>query len=336
MKRLIALPMNSLKSERLGPIVSICCGIITLIALYLSWVIVPLYDSYTLSFSGWRLIIWAESIGYSFTEPYLVMFGGILMLVCGLPLLVRSVTRSNDMRMNKALAIGATAGAALATIGVLWFLIRSVTSGESGSMGSGFYLCIITAVLGLIPGVTTTMAVRRTAVKYVGKQQFRDISPLIALVSGTAVLLGVFLPWLVQSVGGITSSVSGWALTRFDLTGASNPQPLLVMAGSMLMIICGILLTSSDFSSLTSQTSLSFARKVYRSLGVVIYTGGALVIGGAIWFVVSATGELGAASVGYGIYIIIIGAFVGALSGIRNCMQTKRRVSTTQTSRVGI
>ena len=326
MEKFKASVISYLKSDKAGPIVSICCGIITLVALYLPWVVVPLYDSYTLSLSGWRLIIWAESIGDTLAEPYLVMFGGVIMLVCGLPLLVRSVVVSRDIEIKKALVVGATVGAILAIIGVLWFLIRSVTSGESGSMGSGFFVCMFVALPGIIVSIRMTVATYRTAVVDRDKQWSRSISQLITLASGTVVLLGIFLPWLVQSGGGVTSSVSGWGLTRFDLTGASNPEPLLVMAGSILMIICGIVLASSDFLPITFLTSPSFARKFYWTSGFIVYISGALVIGGSLWFVISAVGDKGVDSIDFGVYILTVAALLGVIFGMKTCHLAYKRV----------
>jgi hypothetical protein len=328
--------INFLKSEKACSLGTIGCGIVIMIGLYLPWGIVPLYDSYTLTLSGWRLIIWSESLGETFIEPYFTMFGGVVMLACGLSAFILSVVAGREREMKKALVIGFSVGAALAIVGALWFIISALASGGEGSIGYGLYLCAVSAVLGLVLGIRMFVRVHRSSVADIERRRFRIVGPLITLASGTVMLLGVFLPWISQSAGGVTSSISGWALTRFDLTGASNPEPLLVMAGSILMILCGILLSSTDISIIKARTSTLSARNVFWALGAIVYTGGALSVSGTLWFVIPATGDIGTGSIGYGVYILLAASIVGVIFGIRTCAQSIQTMQTTQTSRVGL
>ena len=75
---------------------------------------------------------------------------------------------------------------------------------------------------------------------------------------------------------------------------------------------------------------------MYWALGAIIYTSGALVIGGSLWFVISAISDTGVDSIGFGVYILTIAALLGVIFGIRTCYQVYSELSATQTSGVEI
>jgi hypothetical protein len=153
--------------------------------------------------------------------------------------------------------------------------------------------------------------------------------PLIILASGIVALAGVFMPWMSASAGGITSTTSGWDLTRFNLVGLSIPQPFLVLAGGISMIVCGMLLVVGASLSVTYAIPYAKARKLFYTIGALTYISGALALGGALWFGIYAAGDIGTGSIGYGIYISVAAAVIGAIIGIGTSMQILKSLQTT-------
>jgi hypothetical protein len=312
----------ALKRIKITPLVTLVCGIVTIVGVYLPWVVVPLYDSYTLPLAGWRMVIWSDALGESFTEPYLLLFGGIVMLTCSLPALIISLVADKEQAVKKALGIGISIDGALALVGTVWFLIHISSSASGGSVGFGFYICAVAVLLGLISGILMSLRAHRALrVETRGKAGVKVAGPLIILASGIITLAGVFMPWMSASAGSVTSTTSGWELTRFNLIGASNPEPFLVLAGSISMIVCGILMVAGAPLSIACSVPYAKARRLFYTVGALTYISGALALGGALWFAIPAVGDIGTGSIGYGIYISVAAAVVGAIIGMRTSMQ---------------
>jgi hypothetical protein len=153
--------IHDLTLAMVGPPALVICGIASIIGVFLTWVIVPLYDDLVLPIAGWRLITWARSLGETFPEPYLVLVGGGLMALCGALMLVAMIPAVaaylGDGRlrwMRLAVGIGAVAGAAVTAVGVIWFIPHIFGLGQSGTLGTGFYLVLMAAVLGLVFSVS--------------------------------------------------------------------------------------------------------------------------------------------------------------------------------------
>jgi len=322
--------IRALKKIKTMPLVTLICGIVTIVGVYLPWVIVPLYDSYTLPLSGWRMVIWSDSLGESFTEPYLLLFGGIIMLTCSLAALVVSAMAEKIQAIMRALGIGMSIGGALALVGTVWFLIHIAGDTSGGSIGFGFYICAVAVFLGLVFGILTSLRARKAMQTEVGtKTVTRAAWPLAIVACGVVALAGVFMPWMSASAGGVTSTTSGWDLTRFNLIGASNHEPFLVLAGGISMIVCGMLLVVGASLSVTFSIPYAKARKLFYTVGALIYISGALALGGALWFAIAAVGDIGTGKIGYGIYISVVAAVIGAIIGIRTSMQILKSLQTT-------
>lgn len=327
MNRLASVVMNHLAFERtkVTPPVALICGIATVVSVYLPWVVVPLYDSYTLSLSGWRMIIWSGSIGESYAEPYLVLFGGIMVIACSLPSLVLSVVARLQTRIARDLGLGVLLGAGLSFAGILWFAIRALSSEESGWLGAGFYICAVSILLVLALSIWSAVKSRRVSLP--GACSIREVmsGPLAVMACGFLSLAGLFMPWIRVSSGGIASETSGWGLTRFNLTGVLNPEPYLVLAGSIMMLACGILLTIAEVYISQRRVPCREAKYTLWVLGGLAYSSGALVVGGAMWFALQAVGDVGAGAIGWGIYIAIVVAVAGALAGLRTSARIVRQ-----------
>lgn len=327
MNRLALGVMNRLSSDKTTVLlpVTLICGIVTIVSVYLTWVGVPLYDNYTLPISGWKMIIWAGSIGESYAEPYLVLFGGIMILACSLPALVISLVTRQQTRIARDLGMGMLLGAGLSFAGILWFAIRALSSEESGWLGAGFYGCAVSIILALAFNIWNAVKPRRVSLP--GARSIRDVisGPLAVMACGFLTLAGLFMPWIRVSSGGIASETSGWGLTRFNLTGVLNPEPYLVLAGSIMMLACGILLTIAEVYISQRRVPCREAKYILWVLGGLAYGSGALVVGGAMWFALQAVGDVGAGAIGWGIYIAIVAAVAGALVGLRTSARIVRQ-----------
>lgn len=159
--------------------------------------------------------------------------------------------------------------------------------------------------------------------------RLKILGTIVILACGVVALAGVFMPWMSASAGGITSTISGWDLTRFNLVGLSIPQPFLVLAGGISVIVCGMLLVVGASLSVTYAIQYAKARKLFYTVGALIYISGALALGGALWFGIYAAGDIGIGSIGYGIYVSVAAAVVGAIIGIRTSMRTLKSLQTT-------
>ncbi|GEM_PF-3386772 len=149
--------VHDLTTGMIGPPSLIACGISAIVGVFLTWVIVPLYDDLVLPIAGWRLIIWSRSLGETFPEPYLVLAGGGLMALCGAIMTIGMIpavkARLGDTlikRVRSVFTVGACAGALAAVIGAIWFIPHILGLGEEGTLGVGFYLAILAAALGLV------------------------------------------------------------------------------------------------------------------------------------------------------------------------------------------
>ena len=157
--------IHDITMAMIGPPALLACGISAIVGVFLTWVIVPLYDDLVLPLAGWRLIIWARSLGETFPEPYLVLAGGGLMAFCGALMIIAMIPAVNAYLADKwvkwvrlAVAIGACAGAAVTAVGVIWFIPHILGLGQSGTLGIGFYLVILAAVLGLVFAISLSLS----------------------------------------------------------------------------------------------------------------------------------------------------------------------------------
>jgi len=252
------------------------------------------------------------------------------MLTCSLAALVVSAVAEKLQAMMRDLGIGMSIGGALALVGMVWFLIHIAGDTSGGSIGFGFYICAVAVLLGLVFGILTSLHAHKAMQAEVGtKTVTRAAWPLAIVACGVVALAGVFMPWMSASAGGVTSTISGWDLTRFNLIGMSNIEPFLVLAGGIAMIICGMLLVVGASLSVTFSIPYAKARKLFYTVGALIYISGAIALGGALWFAILAVGDIGTGSIGYGIYISVAAAVIGAIIGIRTSMQILKSLQTT-------
>ena len=164
--------IHDITMAMIGPPALVICGISAVVGVFLTWVIVPLYDDLVLPVAGWRLIIWARSLGETFPEPYLVLAGGGLMAFCGALMIIGIIPAVNAYLadrwvkwMSLAASIGTCAGAAAAVVGVIWFIPHILGLGQNGSLGIGFYLVLVAAVLGLVFAISLSLSYWQNSLK---------------------------------------------------------------------------------------------------------------------------------------------------------------------------
>jgi len=164
--------VHDITMAMVGPPALLACGISAIVGVFLTWVIVPLYDDLALPIAGWRLIIWARSLGETFPEPYLVLAGGGLMALCGALMLIDMVPALNAYLTDKwvkrvriVIVIGACAGAAVTAVGAIWFIPHILGLGQEGTLGIGFYLVLIAAVLGLVFAISISSSYWQNSLK---------------------------------------------------------------------------------------------------------------------------------------------------------------------------
>jgi MFS family permease len=68
-------------------------------------------------------------------------------------------------RVRLAVAMGACAGAAVAVVGVIWFIPHILGLDQSGTLGIGFYLVILAAVLGLVFAISLSLSYWQNSLK---------------------------------------------------------------------------------------------------------------------------------------------------------------------------
>ena len=145
----------------------------------------------------------------------------------------------------------------------------------------------------------------------------RLVAVIIALLCGTAVLAGIFLPWgegegslgfFSFSVTGLNIiSSSGWDISDFALS--DNLHAVMVLIGAAIMIVCAL-------PALFLAASSGGGRVAVIPLGILIVFGAIIAIGGLIWFFVDMSSvDSWTDYVGYGTYVCGGGAVLGLIFG---------------------
>lgn len=153
----------------MGGILTLVCGILVLVGVYSPWLRIP-GEELTIVLNGWQVANY-ELETASFIEPYLVLGGGVTMIVCIVLALLLSLGGDISGSISMVLGILAKIAAVLVAIGAIWFIVISVTGKigeyigqEAYSLGYGGYICIFAATLGLIFGRMPSFSLRRATV----------------------------------------------------------------------------------------------------------------------------------------------------------------------------
>lgn len=146
----------------MGGILTLVCGILVLVGVFTPWLSIT--DVGVLS--GWDVANY-EVGAASLIEPYLVLGGGSVMIVCVLLALLLSLGGDISGAISTLLNVLAKIAAALVLIGAVWFIVISLT-GKIGeyigqdyySLGYGSYISIFAGVLAVIFGRMPSFSLR--------------------------------------------------------------------------------------------------------------------------------------------------------------------------------
>ena len=133
-----------------GSIITAICGIVVIVAIFLTWVDMGSLGWGTMS--AWNAI--SASVGDSM-DVFLVFLGGILMTVFAIPAFIVSLASKGGRAAIVTLAIFAIVCALLAIGGSAWFLIDAVRYDAFSIVGYGVYIAVAGAILGFIFAILT-------------------------------------------------------------------------------------------------------------------------------------------------------------------------------------
>jgi|GEM_PF-7044810 len=184
----------------------------------------------------------------------------------------------------------------------------------------------------------------------------RTAGPLIILISGILVLVGLFLPWIsydfsaVSDMYGGTSyggspSISGWDFIRYHSylsessesgSGLSNYSEWLVLIGAILIIGSGMVIFSKCFSEDQMQLSTPFFVMI-AFIGVLLAVIGTMTYISDMSKVNAMWAMMGAGSSGFSVNAISTGvilsavfAFLGIIGVIMTYWKTRLRFALTK------
>lgn len=153
----------------MGGILTLVCGILVLVGVFTPWLKIPDAE---LVLSGWQVANY-ELETASVIEPYLVLGGGVTMIICVLLAFLLSLGGDISGSISMILGVLAKIAAVLVAIGAIWFIVISMTGKisdylpegwESYSLGYGGYIAIFAAALSLIFGRMPSFSLRGATV----------------------------------------------------------------------------------------------------------------------------------------------------------------------------
>jgi hypothetical protein len=123
----------------------------------------------------------------------------------------------------------------------------------------------------------------------------RIAGPIVLLVCGILALVGLFLAWFtIMGWNGITTEMA-W-------------QPLLVLIGSILLLICSI--TALVLGIVRK------ARGVVIGMGITSVLAAVMVLAGPVYILIDYATHDGISIIGVGIYLCIVAAIIAFIFGI--------------------
>jgi hypothetical protein len=124
------------------------------------------------------------------------------------------------------------------------------------------------------------------------------------MVCGILALVGLFLAWASASFMGYSVSLSGWDVLSMEITW----EPLLVLIGSIILLICSI--TALVLGIVRK------ARGVVIGLGITSVLAAIMVIAGPVYVLINAASESSIGYVGIGVYLCIAAGLIAFIFGI--------------------
>jgi len=129
---------------------------------------------------------------------------------------------------------------------------------------------------------------------------------MIGALGGIIAIVGVFLPWVTASVLGVGISVSGW--DAYSTLGSY--EPLIVLIVAIVTLLVAVLT-----KGMIQKWGTTIFGLITLILGAYYAMNVASVAGDAAQFVGVTV------SVGYGLYLVIVGGIVALIGGIMAFME---------------
>jgi hypothetical protein len=160
--------------------------------------------------------------------------------------------------------------------------------------------------------------------------KMKALGPLLTLICGILILVGLFMPWFAYSVpfsmfgesGNFDMSVSGWNFISHSGDAYNDLGSLLAMgfgSGSeWLVFIGGILITISALAAFLILLRSNGNKHVGVLFGAVALAGAVLAVVGTLKYIISdmdvlSSYSMGSELLGKGVYVSTAFAFAGAL-----------------------
>ena len=134
-----------------GSIIALICGIVVIVGVFLTW----MDAGWGITLSGWDLVSVGNYIGSTFWETYIVLAGGVLMVVFALPAFIVSLAAKGGRAAVITLGIFAIVGGLVATGGCVWFIIDAAVNSAFSYVAYGFYITLAAAIVGFIFAILT-------------------------------------------------------------------------------------------------------------------------------------------------------------------------------------
>lgn len=130
-------------------VVALGCAVAAMVGVFLPWLSAS-FLGFTFSISGWEATQWSDVIGGTIIEPYLVLAGSGIMMLCILPAIIVSIGGREAEDTVKRLAGVAAFGAGMVIAAMIWTIIDMHSDDVGEFIGSGVYVSLVTAIVALI------------------------------------------------------------------------------------------------------------------------------------------------------------------------------------------
>lgn len=125
------------------------CGGLALGGVFMPWVRFKEWI-FTISISGWQATQWDQYAGVTLIEPYLVLAGAAIMVMCALPALVIALTSAESEDTVRVLARISAFGAGMTLGVIIWTIIDMMMEDMGGYISYGVWIILVASIVGLL------------------------------------------------------------------------------------------------------------------------------------------------------------------------------------------
>jgi hypothetical protein len=124
------------------------CGALAVYGVFLPWMTGSAWI-FTISISGWDATQLAGIAGSSLIEPYIVIGGGVLMMLFALPAAVIAATSTEVVDTVRTLARLSVMASTMVLVIIIWTII-DIGGVEEASIGYGVWLVLAMSIIGIV------------------------------------------------------------------------------------------------------------------------------------------------------------------------------------------